>query len=58
MRYHIYWNDKVLFKDLDEEEFENIWSKLHWVYNEELNYICITDEVIYDFEDYLEEVSY
>tara|TARA_B100000424_G_scaffold476_1_gene419 strand:+ start:321 stop:497 length:177 start_codon:yes stop_codon:yes gene_type:complete len=58
MRYHIYWNDKVLFKDLDEEEFENIWSKLHWVYNKELNYICITDEVIYDFEDYLEEVSY
>ena len=58
MRYHIYWNDKVLFKDLDEEEFENIWSKLHWVYNKELNYICITDEVIYDFEGYLEEVSY
>ena len=57
-RYHIYWNDKILLKDLEEEEFQNVWSRMHWVYNKELNYICITDEVIYDFEDYLEEVSY
>ena len=38
MRYHIYWQDKILLKDLDEEEFRNIWSKMHWVYNKELNY--------------------
>ena len=38
MRYHIYWQDKILLKDLDEEEFKNIWEKMHWVYNKELNY--------------------
>ena len=39
MRYHIYWQDKILLKDLDEEEFKNIWEKMHWVYNNELNYV-------------------
>ena len=39
MRYHIYWQDKILLKDLDEEEFRNIWEKMHWVYNNELNYV-------------------
>ena len=38
-RYHIYWNDKILLKDLEEEEFHNVWSKMHWVYNKELNFI-------------------
>ena len=38
MRYHIYWQDKILLKDLDEEEFKNIWEKMHWVYNNELNH--------------------
>ena len=37
-RYHIYWNDKILLKDLEEEEFQNVWSKMHWVYNSELNF--------------------
>ena len=35
MKYHIYWNDKILIKDLDKEEFENLWTKLHWVYKDE-----------------------
>ena len=40
MRYHIYWQDKILLKDLDEEEFKNIWEKMHWVYKiDELNYL-------------------
>ena len=38
-RYHIYWNDKILLKDLEEEEFQNVWSKMHWVYNSELNFV-------------------
>ena len=37
-RYHIYWNDRILIKDLEEEEFHNVWSKMHWVYNKELNF--------------------
>ena len=42
---------KILVKDLDKEEFENLWTKLHWVYNEELNYVEVGEEI-------LEESSY
>ena len=50
-RYHIYWNDKILLKDLEEEEFQNVWSKMRWVYNKELNYVEVGEEI-------LEEASY
>ena len=46
MRYHIYWNHKILLKDLDEEEFEDIWSKMHWVYNNELNYVEVGEPIM------------
>ena len=46
MRYHIYWNHKILLKDLDEEEFNDIWSKMHWVYNDELNYIEVGEPLL------------
>ena len=49
--YHIYWKDKILLKDLDEEEFRNIWGKMHWVYHNELNYIEVGEQI-------LEEASY
>ena len=51
MKYHIYWNDRILLKDLDKEEFENLWTKLHWVYYDELNYVEVGEEI-------LEESSY
>ena len=51
MRYHIYWQDQILLKDLDEEEFKNIWEKMHWVYNNELNYVEVGEHI-------LEEASY
>ena len=51
MRYHIYWQDKILLKDLDEEEFKNIWEKMHGVYNNELNYVEVGEHI-------LEEASY
>ena len=51
MKYHIYWNDRILVKDLDKDEFENLWTKLDWVYNEELNYVEVGEEI-------LEESSY
>jgi hypothetical protein len=49
--YHIYFEDRLIFKGLDEEEFEWIWEKLNKDYNrEELNYSEMvdnpTDEVI------------
>lgn len=46
MRYHIYWNHKILLKDLDEEEFKDIWSKMHWVYNDELNYVEVGEPIL------------
>ena len=51
MRYHIYWQDKILLKDLDEEEFKNIWEKMHWVYHKELNYVEVGEHI-------LEEAAY
>ena len=42
--YHVYLNDKVLFKDLDEREFEVIWGRLfHSYYKEDLSYSLIED---------------
>ena len=46
MRYHIYWNHRILLKDLDEEEFKDIWSKMHWVYNDELNYVEVGEPIL------------
>ena len=39
MTYHIYWNEKALFLDLDEDDFYWIWDKIRWVYNDELTYV-------------------
>ena len=37
--YHIYLNDKCLFKNLNEEEFDLIWNKLYTSYwKEEITY--------------------
>ena len=42
--YHVYLKDEVLFKDLDESEFEVIWGRLfHSYYREELSYSLIED---------------
>ena len=43
--YHIYLNDKCLFKNLNQEEFEFIWDKIyHSYFKEELTYTeCIGD---------------
>ena len=43
--YHIYLNEKCLFKNLNEEEFSMIWSKLYTSYwDDELTYTEITNE--------------
>ena len=52
--YHIYLNDKCLFKNLDEEEFDMIWNKLYTSYwREEITYtevneISVEDSTIYE----------
>ena len=52
--YHIYYEDKCLFKNLTEDEFDLIWAKLYRSYHtDSLSYSsCIGDE------SKLEEQSY
>ena len=43
--YHIYLNDKCLFKNLNEEEFDIIWNKLYTSYwKEEITYTQVYDQ--------------
>ena len=52
--YHIYLEDKCLFKNLNEDEFEVIWNKLYTSYwKEEITYtevsdISVEDSTIYE----------
>ncbi len=47
--YHIYLNDKCLFKNLDEEEFDIIWNKLYTSYwKEEITYTEVYDQSMED----------
>ena len=42
--YHIYLEDKCLFKNVNEEEFDIIWNKLYTSYwKDELTYTEISD---------------
>ena len=42
--YHVYLKNEVLFKDLNEEEFDVIWGRLfHSYYKEDLSYALIED---------------
>ena len=42
--YHIYLEDKCLFKNVNEEEFKVIWNKLYTSYwKHELTYTEISD---------------
>ena len=53
--YHIYLNDKCLFKNLSLEEFTLIWNKLYTSYwKEEITYEEITETPL----PTLEESSY
>ena len=44
--YHIYLNDRCLFKNLNEEEFDLIWNKLYTSYwREEITYTEVQEGV-------------
>ena len=47
--YHIYLNEKCLFKNLDDEEFEVIWGRLYHSYCDGITY-SECEEKIYDLE--------
>ena len=43
--YHVYLNNEVLFKDLDQNEFNIIWGRLfHSYYKDELTYTEVGEE--------------
>ncbi len=44
--YHIYFDNKCLFKNLDQEEFDLIWSKIYRSYHtDSLSYAVITGDM-------------
>ena len=52
--YHIYYDDKCLFKNLTEEEFDLIWAKIYRSYHtDSLSYCCcIGDECKLEDQSY------
>ena len=55
--YHIYLEDRCLFKNLNEEEFKVIWDKLYTSYwKEEITYTEVYDMSVEDSTIY--ESSY
>ena len=50
--YHIYLEDKCLFKNVNEEEFNIIWNKLYTSYwREEITYSVISETPTKVFEE-------
>ena len=49
--YHIYLDDRCLFKNLNEEEFNIIWNKIYRSYwKDELTYSVCFDDHMLDLE--------
>ena len=50
--YHIYLEDKCLFKNVNEEEFDIIWNKLYTSYwKDELTYTEVSDVQLPSLEE-------
>ena len=50
--YHIYLNDKCLFKNLNESEFDLIWDKIYYSYwREDLTYSVVEDITVPAIEE-------
>ena len=51
--YHIYLEDKCLFKNVNEEEFKIIWNKLYTSYwKEELTYVEVSENPTYQMQEH------
>tara|TARA_B100000686_G_scaffold15428_1_gene14564 strand:+ start:288 stop:470 length:183 start_codon:yes stop_codon:yes gene_type:complete len=46
--YHIYLNDRCLFKNLDADEFDVVWGRLYHSYWDGLTYSEMIEEEIKD----------
>ena len=43
--YHIYLKDEVLFKNLNDEEFDVIWGRIYKSYfKDDLTYVSVKDQ--------------
>ena len=50
--YHIYLEDKCLFKNLNEDEFDIIWNKLYTSYwTEQMTYTEVSDVQLPSLEE-------
>jgi len=49
--FHIYLNDRCLFKDLNEEEFDIIWGRIYKSYWDGLTYSEVVEK---PFEQYID----
>ena len=51
--YHIYYDDKCLFKDLNQEEFNVIWGRIYKSYHtDSLSYSVIDGDVVQEENSY------
>ena len=51
--YHIYLEDKCLFKNLNEEEFKVIWDKIYRSYfKEEITYAEVSENPTYQMQEH------
>ena len=51
--YHIYLEDKCLFKNLNEDEFDIIWNKLYTSYwTEQMTYTVVSENPTYQTQDH------
>ena len=48
--YHIYWKDRPIFKNLEEDDFFMIWEKIMHLYNDELSYVRLKGSETADLE--------
>ena len=56
--YHIYFNQECLFKDLNEDEFDIIWSRIYRSYfTEDITFTSIESDNT-TFSEMLSEGSY
>ena len=47
--YHIYFENKCIFKNLDEDEFDLIWNRIYKSYfQDDLTYEYVEEEVVVD----------
>ena len=53
--YHIYLNDRCLFKNLDADEFDVVWGRLYHSYWDGLTY---SESVEEEADPVLSEASY